>query len=215
MKIKTLFHIFISAIVLVVSVQTVSHAGPVSLGKPQFINNKQIMECLNKRSSTRSFRHDPLPQPVLSGLLWAAFGVNRPQSGKRTAPSACNWQEIDIYVAMKEGLFVYAAQSHSLEKVLDTDIRALTGKQSFTKDAPVVLIYVAGYDTMRGDAETKAFYAATDTGFISQNVYLYCASEGLATVVLGWVNKEKLHQAMKLTKEQHIMLTQPVGYPKK
>ena len=149
---------------------------------------------------------------MLSNLLWAAFGINRANSGKRTAPSAMNWQEIDIYVAMKSGLYLYNAGQNLLEPVLAQDIREHVGVQDFTQTAPVNLIYVADYTRMSGDNKSKNFYSATDTGFISQNVYLFCSSEGLATVVLGWVNKPQLAKVMKLKKTQKIILTQPVGY---
>ena len=175
-----------------------------------------LMRALKERESTRAFSGRELPPQVLSNLLWAAFGVNRPEAGKRTAPSACNWQEIDIYVAMPGGVYLYDAGGNSLVPVLQEDIRAHTGKQDFTQTAPVNLIYVADYSKMQAKRmEDKDFYAATDTGFISQNVYLYCASEGLATVVLGWVDKPELAKIMKLRPDQKVILTQPVGYPSK
>ena len=153
---------------------------------------------------------------VLSNMLWAACGVNRPESGKRTAPSAVNWQEIDTYVATADGLYLYDAKAHILKPVLAGDIRAATGRQTFVKDAPVNLIFVADFSRMgKATTEDKVFYSATDTGFISQNVYLYCASEGLATVVRGAVDKEKLAKVMKLRPDQKVILAQSVGYPKK
>jgi len=152
---------------------------------------------------------------VLSNLLWAAFGINRPDSGKRTAPSAVNWQEIDVYVAIAEGLYLYDAESHGLNLVLEGDIRAETGKQDFVKDAPVNLVYVADFSKMgMANEEDKVFYSAADTGFIGQNVYLFCASEGLATVVRGWIDKPALAKTMKLKPDQRVMLSQTVGYPK-
>jgi SagB-type dehydrogenase family enzyme len=171
------------------------------------------MSALNKRRSARSFSSRELPVEVLSDLLWAAYGVNRPDEGLRTAPSARNMQEIDIYVAMKDGLYLYDPARHALEPVLPGDIREFTGKQDFTQAAPVNLIYVADSSRMSGDEQSDGFYAAVDTGFISQNVYLFCASEGLSTVVLGWVDKERLAGKMGLPGEKKVILTQPVGYP--
>ncbi|MDO9541494.1 MAG: nitroreductase family protein, partial [Kiritimatiellia bacterium] len=137
-----------------------------------------------------------------------------PESGKRTAPTASNMQEIDVYVAQAEGLFLYDAKEHVLAPVLNEDIRPFAGKQKFVQTAPVVLIYTADFDKMtKASEENKIFYSATDTGFISQNVYLYCASEGLATVVIGMVDKPQLQQKMKLRPAQRVILTQPVGYP--
>lgn len=195
-------------LILILSALAAS-AVDMELPAPHKTGGMPLMEALASRQSDREFSPLPLGSQTLSDLLWSAFGINR-DDGKRTAPSARNRQEIDIYVAMSSGLYLYDAKQHRLEQVLKTDIRGQTGKQPFTQDAPVNLIYVADYDRMAGD---EAFYSAVDTGFISQNVYLYCASEGLHTVVLGWVEKDALHAAMKLRPQQHVILTQPVGRP--
>jgi SagB-type dehydrogenase family enzyme len=189
---------------------------PIPLLKPQRDIGKPLMKVLNDRSSSRSFSTEKLPVQVLSNVLWAAFGINRIGEGHRTAPSARNWQEIDIYVAMAEGLYLYDAKNHVLNPVLLEDMRALTGKQDFVKDAPLNLIYVADFSKMgNASEEDKKLYSAADTGFISQNVYLFCASEGLATVVRGSVDREALAKAMKLRADQKIILAQTIGYPKK
>jgi nitroreductase len=172
------------------------------------------MQALKARRSSREFRPEPLPVQMLSNLLWAAFGINRPESGGRTAPSAHNWQEIDIYVATAAGLFVFDAKLHALLPILS---QALTGTQGFVSQAPVQLVYVADFARM-GQATSEAdkhFYAPADTGFISQNVYLYCASEGLATVVRESIDRPVLAATMQLRPEQQIMLAQSVGYPKR
>lgn len=187
----------------------------VTLPKPQTDGGKPLMQALQARKSIRVFSKEKLPAQVLSNLLWAAFGVNR-SDGKRTAPSAKNWQEIDIYVALEEGVYLYDAQANTLKPVLAKDIRETVGRQSFTRDAAVNLIFVADFARMRGaDKATMNFYSATDTGFISQNVYLFCASEGLATVVLGYVNRQALAKLLNLESDRHIILAQPVGYPGK
>ena len=178
-------------------------------------SSKSLMQALKERRSERSYAAKKIPVNVLSNMLWAASGINRPAAGKRTAPSAMNRRSIDVYVAMSEGLYVYDAKGHLLKPVVAQDIRALTGKQSFVADAPVTLIYVADFKKMGNISEDeKQFYAATDTGFISQNVYLFCASEGLATVVRGSIDKEALAKAMKLGDHQKIIMAQSVGYPK-
>ena len=181
----------------------------LQLPAPRKTGGKPLMEALAARQTNRDFSERVLNDQLLADLLWAACGINR-DSGKRTAPSARNSQEIDLYVALPTGLYLYDADTGGLIQTLPDDIREKTGKQPFTQKAPVNLIYVADYDRLRGD---KEFYSATDTGFISQNVYLFCASEGLNTVVLGMVEKEKLHKVMKLKPSQHIILTQPVGFP--
>jgi len=188
----------------------------VLLPAPKLDGGRPLMQVLKDRSSSRSFSVEKLSPQTLSNLLWAAFGINRPDSGKRTAPSAVNWQEIDIYVATADGLYLYDAKSQSLKLILSDDIRFLTGRQDFVKEAPVNLIYVADLSRMgTASKEDKELYSAADTGFISQNVYLYCASERLATVVRGSIDRQALAKAMKLRPDQKIILAQSVGYPKK
>jgi SagB-type dehydrogenase family enzyme len=189
---------------------------PLELPKPQTDGGRPLMQVLRDRHSTREFKTDKLPLQVLSNLLWAAFGINRPETGKRTAPSAMNWQEVDIYVALPEGLYVYDAKAHRLVQILAEDVRAATGGQDFVMGAPLNLVYVADLArTKDAGAEEKNFYTTIDVGFISQNVYLFCASEGLATVVRGTVDRPALAKLMKLRPEQKIIVAQTVGYPKK
>jgi nitroreductase len=188
---------------------------PIQLSKPQTAGNP-LMQILAKRSSSREFSSEPLPVNILSNMLWAASGINRPESGRRTAPSAKNLQEIDIYTATAEGLYLYDAKANLLKQILATDIRGMTGTQGFVKEAAVNLIYVADYSKMGSVSdEVKNMYAAADTGFISENVYLYCASEGLSTVVRAGIDRPALAQAMGLRPDQRIILAQSVGYPKK
>jgi SagB-type dehydrogenase family enzyme len=172
---------------------------------------RDSMQALANRRSTRDFSERPLSRRTLSNLLWAAFGVNRPDGG-RTAPSAHGMQEISIYAALPDGLFLFDAQAHALRKISGRDVRAQAGKQAFAAQAPLDLIYVADLSRMR-DEEARDFYAAADTGFISQNVYLFCASEGLATVVYAWIDREALADAMGLLPHQRIVLAQSVGWP--
>jgi SagB-type dehydrogenase family enzyme len=187
---------------------------PVPLPEPETDGGRPLMQTLNDRQTSRSYSPGALPEQVLSNLLWAAFGINRPESGKRTAPSAVNWQEIDIYVALEPGLYLYDAEGNILQPVLAEDIRSATGQQAFVKEAPVNLVFVADYSRMgKASKKDKDFYSAADTGFISQNVYLFCASEGLATVVRGLIDREALAEKMGLRSDQRIILAQTVGYP--
>jgi len=188
----------------------------IRLLEPQLEGGRPLMQVLKDRQSSRAFSTEKLPIQVLSNMLWAAFGVNRADAGKRTAPSARNWQEIDIYVATADGLYLYDAKGHMLKRVLAEDIRAMTGRQTYVREAPVNLIYVADFSRISSATDAdKAFYSAADTGFISQNVYLYCASEGLATVVRGLIDRPALATAMRLRSDQKVILAQSVGYPKK
>jgi len=187
----------------------------IRLPKPQTDIGRPLMQVLKDRSSARTFSPEKLPEQVMSNLLWAAFGVNRPDSGKRTAPSAMNWQETDIYVATADGLYVYDAKEHQLNPVLRDDVRAQTGTQPFVKDAPLDLVYVADLAKTGSASSDRDMYVAADVGFIAQNVYLFCASEGLAAVVRGSIDRPALAKVMHLRPDQRIILGQTVGYPKK
>jgi SagB-type dehydrogenase family enzyme len=184
------------------------------LPAPQQHGGMPLLQALAERRSRREFSSRGLPLGVLSNLLWAAFGVNRPELHGRTAPSAHDWEEIDVYAAMADGLYVYDARGHVLEKRLDADIRKSTGLQDFAAEAPLNLVYVADLSRMhRASAEEKAQYAGPDAGFIAQNVYLFCASEGLATVVRGMVDRPALAKLAGFGPHHRIILAQSVGYP--
>jgi SagB-type dehydrogenase family enzyme len=172
-----------------------------------------LMEALQLRKSQRSFSSKELTPQQLSNLLWAAYGTNRPD-GFRTVPAAKNWFEYDIYVLKSDGWFLYEASKHTLLKMWNEDLRLYGGTQDFVKAAPVILVYVADFDRMTGATDDqKKFFSAVDLGYISQNVYLWCASEGLATIILGQVDKPKVHEVLKLKPAQQVMLSQPVAYP--
>jgi len=216
---KTIFvkcHIVLFVIAFSSTLALAQELKSIKLPAPQTDGGKPLMYVLKERKSSRTFSTKPLSPQMISNLLWAAYGINRPDSGKRTAPSAHNWQETDIYLANADGLYLYDAKTHALNPVLSEDIRAVTGKQKFIENAPINLVYVADLAKM-GDAssEDKAFYSAANTGFISQNVYLFCASEGLSTVVRGWVDRHNLAGIMKLKPNQKIILAQTIGYPTK
>ena len=172
------------------------------------------MAALNDRKTVRTFSDEKLSMQTLSNLLWAAFGINRPD-GRRTAPSAKNWQETDIYVATPDGVYLYDAKKNALETILTKDVRAMTGTQTFVKDATVDLIYVADYSKTDQGGVDKQLLIGADVGLIAENVYLFCASEGLATVVRASIDRDPLAKELKLKPEQKIILSQSVGYPKK
>jgi len=140
--------------------------------------------------------------------------VNRPETGGRTAPSAMNSQEVDVYVALAEGIYIYEPKPHQLKLVASGDLRGKTGGQAFATNAPVTLLFVADQARLsRSKPEGRAFYADVDTGYVSQNVYLFCASEGLGTVVHD-LDRAPLMAVLKLRPEQRIILAQAVGYPR-
>lgn len=187
---------------------------PIALPKPDTTGGKPLMQVLHERKTGREIRSEKLPAQTLSDLLWASFGFNRPETGGRTAPSAMNAQELDVYVAMSEGLFLYEARKNELRPVVGEDVRGKTAGQPFALQAPVTLIFVADFARMtKANPSQKDFYSAIDTGYVSQNVYLFCASAGLATVVHD-LDRPPLAKAMNLRPEQKIILAQAVGFPK-
>lgn len=186
----------------------------IKLPQPQTEAAGDLMQALKLRRSTRTFSDRPLPDDLLSTLLWAAFGINRPTTDGRTAPSAHGWQEMDVYAALRGGLYCYDALANALLPAATGDLRGLTGVQDFVARAPLNLVYVADFSRMTGASEEdRAFFAATDAAVIAQNVYLLCAAKGLATVVRGLVDRKKLAPAMGLRREQRIVLAQSVGFP--
>lgn len=188
-------------------------AQSIDLPAPQKTGGMPLMDALAKRSTARVFATNDLSSQQISSLLWAAFGINRPD-GRRTAPSANNKQETDIYVLLKSGAYVYSAVSNNLDQILAEDIRTLGGTQAFVKDAPVTLIFVADLAKRGGNNEGARNTANIDVGYISQNVYLFCASEGLVTGARGSVDRAVLGSKLKLRPDQLIVLAQSVGHPK-
>ena len=200
-------------LILLASAAWAETPATIPLPKPNMTGGMPLMQALNARQSGREFSAEKLSPQALSNLLWAAYGVNRPD-GKRTAPSANNRQTIDVYVALAEGVYLYNAKEHRLDLVVGGDLRAATGQQPFAAQAPLDLVYVADFAKMAETPDaTRTLYSAAETGFIGQNVYLYCASEGFSTVIRAMVNREELAKARHLRPEQKIMLSQTVGYP--
>jgi nitroreductase len=175
---------------------------------------RPLIDALKLRRSIREYDARPLALQILSDLLWAAFGVNRP-NGDRTAPYWRHVMVIDVYAALADGVWLYDPKEHQLEQRLEADIRDQTGTQDFVATAPLNLIYVAHGERMQDiSPEARKLYASVDSGFIGQNVYLFCASEGLATVFRGSVDTRKLAGTMRLGEGQFVTFAQSVGYPK-
>jgi nitroreductase len=186
----------------------------VQLPPPQTDGGIPLMKAFTLRASSRAFAPDPLPLQTLSNLLWAAWGINRPREGKRTAPSARNWQEMDVVVVDATGAYLYDAKANVLKPIVAGDLRPLTGVQDFVKEAPVNLLLVADAGRAQGGADSGPL-AYADAGFIAQNVYLFCASEGLAVVVRASFDSPALAKALKLSEKQKVLLAQTIGFPKK
>jgi len=183
------------------------NAQEIKLPAPDRSGGQPLMKSLNERKSTRSFSEKDLSDQQLSNLLWAANGFNR--EDKRTVPTAMNRQELELYVISKKGVYFYNAKEHKLTLVKNGDHRKSAGLQDYVYDAPLNIMIV-------GDMEKAASrqYSYTNCGYISQNIYLYCASEGLATVARGSFDKDELHGLLQLSKSQEVLLAQTVGFPK-
>ena len=188
------------------------------LPAPAKSGGKPLMDALNERGSSRSFSNEELTMQQMSDLLWAAWGFNREADGNRTAPSSHNHQEMDVYVALRSGLYLYDAGKNIMKQIHGRDIRALTGTQDFPASAPVNLVYVSdmakrGIKEGQEIKDSDMFSSWANTGFMAQNVYLYCASAGLSTVIRAMVPRQELAAAMMLKPWQAIILAQTVGQP--
>jgi SagB-type dehydrogenase family enzyme len=205
---------FLALMLFPAALVTAQDLKPVALPAPQTTGGMPLMQALKQRQSTREYSPRPLSPQVLSNLLWAAWGINRPD-GRRTAPSASNRQEIDVYVITAEGAYVYDAKANALNPVVSGDIRKSAGAQEWVYTAPLNLVYVADLAKMGGgDENSKLATANADTGFIAQNVYLFCASEGLGAVVRGSAPRAELAKALRLRPDQRVTLAQTIGYLK-
>ena len=196
--------IFFSSLLLtgMLLAQNASALEPKPLPVPHTEGGKPLMEALKERKTVRSFSDKPIEAQVLSDMLWAAFGINRPAEGKRTAPTAMNKQNIELYVLDSAAAWRYDAIANTLVPVVEKDLRSVMDSQPFAAKAPVTLLYVAGNDISSG----------MHAGSLYQNVGLFCASVGLNNVVRR-MDKEKLTQALPLPEGTEVIVSQSVGYP--
>lgn len=198
---------------LFASISAMVFSQNIALPEPVTSGGKPLMQALNERKTTRLFSERDLDMQNLSNLLWAAYGYNRREERKRTAPTSRNYQEMEVYVALRSGLFLYDAWENELIMIHNQDIRAITGTQEYVGKAPLNLIYVANQNKVqRPHSELQLMASHTNSGFIAQNVYLYCASAGLACVVRALFEEEALRKAMNLDENMKIILTQTVGF---
>ena len=201
---------------LFVSVATFAADKVIRLPKPNLNRNSEVMEAFANRHSTREYAAKALTLTDLSDLLWAANGINRPEEGKRTAPSAMNKQDVDVYVVLPEGTYLYDAKAHQLNLVAEGDHRgAVAGGQAFVKSAPVSLLLVSDLSRL-GDAKNThtQLMGAVDAGIVSQNISLFCSAAKLATVPRASMDTAKLKSVLKLTDTQLPLMNHPVGYHK-
>lgn len=194
------------------------NAQDIQLPLPVRKGGMPLMEALNERGSARLFSEKELSLQQLSDLLWASWGINRDADGKRTAPSSRNMQEMDVYVTLKSGLYLYDVRGNMLKQIHGRDIRALTGTQDFPASAPVNLVYVAdlarrGLREGQQVTDTDLLSSWANTGFMAQNVYLWCASVGMSCVIRALIPRDRLEPEMSLKPLQKVILAQTVGFP--
>jgi len=189
---------------------------PIKLNAPDKSKGLNIMKALELRASYREFADTPLSLQELSDLLWAANGINRPEKSGRTAPSAMNAQDVDIYVLTSEGAYFYDFKQHTLNPVAAGDHRNLVaGRQVSVAAAPVILIMVSDLARFRGEDENqKMKTACIDVGTVSQNIALFCSGTGLVTVPRMGMDQEGLRKVLQLKESQRLILNNPVGHRK-
>ena len=206
---------FILTVLLFITAMHAQDLKKIQLNNPDKNRGSSVMKALSDRRSDRAYADKALSLQDLSDLLWAANGINRPE-GKRTAPSALNKQDIDIYVIMKEGAYLYDAKSNSLQPIAKGDHRgAVAGGQDFVKTAPVSLVLVSDLSRFGKITDHVKLMAAVDAGCVSQNINIFCSAVGLATVPRASMDMNALKQILKLTENQLPLMNNPVGYFKK
>jgi len=202
--------------VLMTTCMFAQNSKTILLNSPDTNRGLPLMKALLHRASEREFDSTSLTLQDLSDLLWAANGINRPESGKRTAPSATNAQDIDVYVFMKSGVYLYDAKKNLLEFVVDGDYRNfVAGRQESVANAPVICLLVSDISRFRSGTDSlKLVWAAEDAGIVSQNISIFCAAVGFSTVPRATMDREKIREILKLKTTQHPMLNNPVSYKK-
>lgn len=189
------------------------NAGDIKLPEPNLNRGTNVMKALKDRKSDRTCNGKELSLNDLSDLVWAANGVNRPADGKRTAPSALNKQDIDVYVITAKGAYKYIAATHTLQLVAEGDHRsAVAGGQDFVNKFPVSLVMVSDLSKFGKGAIEAGLTGAIDAGIVSQNVCIFCSSVGLKTVPRMSMDKEELAKVLKLNENQLPLMNTPVGY---
>lgn len=189
-----------------------AQAQNLELPAPEGGFDMPLMKALQMRQTSRNLTEEDISLEELSGLVWSAYGFNRPEEKKRTAPSARNMQELDIYVFSMKGIYLYNAEKNSLELVLKGDHRKEISKQKFFAIAPISIVIVANYDRMKDlKSEDRDFYAAVDCGYVSQNIYLYCAADKLGTVACAYIERDMLSKLLHI-KNGKALLAHPVGH---
>ena len=189
-------------------------AGEIALPKPNLKSGKPFMQCVAERRTERKFSTRPLSQQTIAEILFVADGVTR-KDGRKTVPTARNKQNQSVYAVTADGIYLYNSKKHSLIPVMKGDFRKNCGPQPFHKKAPLILLFVADLSAVGNTPVDQAIYAGNHSGSASQNVYLYAASENLATVVCGMLDRAALKKMLNLKKDQMVVFSQPIAYPAK
>ena len=209
-KVSVVFALLFAGILL----PAVENSGEIRLPEPDLKSGKPFMQCVAERRSERRFSTKVLSQQMIAEILFAADGVNR-KDGRKTVPTARNKQNQSVYAVTADGIYLYNSKNHSLKLFLKGDFRKECGMQPFHKKAPLILLFVADLSAIGKPPAEQALYAGNHSGSASQNVYLYAANKGLATVVCGMLDRDAIKKLLKLKKDQMVIFSQPIGFPVK
>lgn len=205
--------IFLSFFLTASACAQVQNSTEIKLNQPDKTRGSSLMNALNLRASIRNWAKKEMDKQDLSDLLWAANGINRTEKSLRTAPSAHNAKDIDLFVFTEQGVYLYNPEKHSLTTLKEGDFRSQIGKQSYVDKAPLSLILVSDIRRFKkADEKLCLNWAALDAGMVSQNISLFCASANLGTVPRTFFNEGKIRKVLGLKPSQYIMLHHPVGY---
>lgn len=198
-------------LILVFILSTFILAQDIQLPKPLIDGNLKLVDAFKNRKTTREFVDKDLSLQEVSNILWCANGINREGTNKKTVPTTQGKNEIDVYVFLRTGVYVYLPEKNMLKQLFTEDMRIITGKQDFVKDSPLTLIYIADLSKLGKDNNQTIISASLDTGFIGQSVYLYCAAKGLATGVRAYIDKDLIKEKLKLNENQAVILAQSIS----
>ncbi len=200
-------------IVLVLFANVMLSQDTIQMIEPNIDSSISLVDAYSNRESSRTFSEVAISDQTISNILWAANGVNRNKTGMRTAPSVMDMREVEIVICTEDGTFLYLPDTHALKVLSEVDVRSQIGAQECFQEAPITIIFIANYKKMEGFGDEYSQYFSTiDSGFVSQNIYLYCAAHGLGTVIIGSIDTDAVQQCLNLDEHLHIIMAQPIGH---
>ena len=197
--------------IFIIIMSTFILAQDIQLPKPLIDGDLKLADAFKNRKTIREFLDKDLSLQEISNILWCANGINREGTNKKTVPTTQGKNEIDVYVFIRTGVYIYLPEQNILKQIFNEDLRSITGKQDFVKNSPLTLIYIADLSKLGKDNSQTIISASLDTGFIGQSVYLYCAAKGLATGVRAYIDKDLIKEKLKLNENKAVILAQSIS----